>query len=102
MTPLGNLVFAVAQVLDIAINLMFLLLLARVVVSWVMPGNSHPLVQTLYAITEPLLFPIRQFIQRFTGHIAVDFSPIVAFLGLTFIQSFVVHTLFQLAQQLTF
>jgi len=101
MTPLGNLVYAVSQVLDFAVNILFFLLLARVVISWVKVDAAHPAIQALYSVTEPFLLPIRRALYRYTGASAIDFSPIVAFLVLMFLQSFVVRTLFQLAQTLT-
>lgn len=103
MTPIGNLVFAVAQVLDIAINFMFLLLLARVILSWIQPNMpSHPITQVLYAITEPLLNPVRRLLNRYTGNLMIDLSPVVGFLALLFLQSFLVRTLYQIAQALEF
>ncbi len=100
MTPLANLISALAQVLDIAINLMFLVLLARVIISWVQPATKHPVSQAVYTVTEPVLFPIRRFMSKYTGSLGIDLSPIVVFLALIFIQGFVVRTLQQMALSL--
>lgn len=101
MTPLGNLTMAVATVLDMAINLMFLVLLARVVLSWIQPDFGHPVSQTVFALTEPLLLPIRRGLRRVAGYTQIDVSPIIAFFGLVFLRMFLVQTLVELAQTLT-
>jgi len=97
MTPLANFISALAQVMDMAINLMFLVLLARVVISWIQPAAGHPVGQVIYSITEPVLYPIRRFMNKYTSTLAIDLSPIVVFLALIFIQGFVVKTLHQMA-----
>lgn len=100
MTPLANFIGALANVLDIAINLMFLVLLARVVISWIQPAAVHPVGQVIYAMTEPVLHPIRRYLHKYTKAMVIDFSPIIAFLALIFIQGFVVTTLKQFALSL--
>jgi YggT family protein len=56
------------------------ILLARVLMSWV-PNidRSNPLVQLIYDLTEPVLRPIREMLPPSSG---MDFSPLVAFLGI--------------------
>ncbi len=53
------------------------LILARVLMSWLNPRFEGPVARLLYATTEPILAPIRRILPS-TG--MVDFSPIVAFL----------------------
>ena len=67
---LANFVFLLATVLT-------LLILARVVISWVMPGSGGGLVAFVYAATEPLLAPIRNLLPATGGF---DFSPLIALL----------------------
>lgn len=51
-----------------------LILLARVVISFVQVDPYHPVVQFLFRVTEPVLEPIRQFLPQSGG---LDFSPLV-------------------------
>jgi YggT family protein len=51
------------------------LLLARVVMSWVAPHMDNPLVRLLHELTEPVLAPIRRMVPL--G--GLDVSPIVAY-----------------------
>ena len=57
-------------------DLYVLVLLARVLLSWVQLDPRNPIVNLIHQLTEPLLAPIRRLLPQ-TG--ALDFSPIVAF-----------------------
>jgi YggT family protein len=63
---------------------------ARVVISWfpVAPGSAFASVYSfLYAITEPVLGPIRRIIPPMgVGGMGMDFSPIIVILVLTVLQ----------------
>ena len=62
-----------------AFDVYTLLLLARVVASWVGASPYHPAVRWLVRVTEPVLAPVRS---RFPPRGGVDFSPVVALLVL--------------------
>jgi len=60
------------------VQLFNLALLARVLLSWFPDiDRSHPIIQFLYDITEPVLRPVREMLPQ-TG--MIDFSPLVVFL----------------------
>jgi YggT family protein len=98
MFVLGNLLAAVARILDIALTLYMWIIIARAVISWVNPDPYNPIVRFLNAATEPLLFPIRRRMPISLG--GLDFSPILVILVIIFIQSFLVRSLIQLAARL--
>jgi len=54
-----------------------ILILGRVLMSWLNPRFEGPVGRFLYQATEPILAPIRRILPS-TG--MIDFSPIVAFL----------------------
>jgi YggT family protein len=54
-----------------------LLILARVVISWMMPTGGGELVAFVYSATEPILAPIRNLLPRMGGF---DLSPMIAIL----------------------
>jgi YggT family protein len=58
-------------------DLYVIVLLARVVLSWVQADPRNPIVNLINQLTEPLLAPIRRLLPQ-TG--PVDFSPMVAFI----------------------
>ncbi len=98
MFILGNLLSAIAKVLDILLNIYMWIIIIRALISWVNPDPYNPIVQFLYRVTEPVLSPIRRLIPVYTT--GIDFSPIIVFLIIIFLQSFVVSTLMQIAIRL--
>jgi YggT family protein len=62
------------------------IILARVLLSY-FPNvdRSNPIVQFLIQVTEPVLAPIREALQRQFGYQPFDFSPIVVFIGILFL-----------------
>lgn len=94
----GNLLIALAKVLETLISVLYFLILVRVLISWVNPDPYNTIVQFLYRVTEPILEPIR----RFMPPMGLDFSPIVAFLLLMFVDSFVVQSLMDLGIKLKY
>ncbi|HSG84808.1 MAG TPA: YggT family protein [Candidatus Limnocylindrales bacterium] len=67
----------VANFLQAMVMALWLLVLGRVIVSWVDPRGSNKLSQFLVQATEPLLAPIRRMLPQ-TG--MVDFSPLILML----------------------
>ncbi len=61
---------------------LWLLVIGRVVVSWVDPGGRNQISAFLIAATEPILAPVRRFLPS-TG--AIDFSPFVVVVVLSLI-----------------
>lgn len=96
MFVLSNLLAALARVTDIVLTIFYWLILIRALISWVNPDPFNPVVQFLHRATEPILHPIR----RLMPHMALDISPIIAFLVILFLKTFLVATLFDLSFRL--
>jgi YggT family protein len=88
---IGYFLMAVAKVLDLALSLYLWVVVARAVLSWVNPDPYNAIVRFINAVTEPVLVQIRSRIPTAFG--GIDFSPILVFLGVIFLQTFVVNTL---------
>lgn len=71
------------QLLDLALSLYMLIILARVLLTWLNPDPRHPLVRFLCRATDPLLDRIRRIVPLQFG--GVDFSPMVLLLVLSFL-----------------
>ncbi|MFH1577846.1 MAG: YggT family protein [Candidatus Omnitrophota bacterium] len=99
MFVLGNFLTAIARILDAVLTMLYWLILARVLISWVNPDPNNPIVQFLYKVTEPILYPIKRFIPL-DFRIGIDISPIIAFLAIMFLKSFLVRTLMGLSLRL--
>src|SRR3989338_8731276 len=99
MFALSNFLIAIAKVLDVVFSILYWLILVRALISWVNPDPHNPIVQFLYKTTEPILYPIRKMLPlglRFR----IDISPIIAFLAIMFLRSFLIRTLLDLAIRL--
>lgn len=95
----SNLLFALAQIFNVLLTVLYWLILVRVLISWVNPDQYNPIVQFLYKTTEPILYPIRRLLSA-SLRFGLDISPIIAFLLILFLRSFLVRTLFDLALRL--
>ncbi|MBD3263710.1 MAG: YggT family protein [Candidatus Omnitrophica bacterium] len=99
MFVLGNFFLGLANVLDIAFNILIVLIFIRALISWVNPDPYNPIVQFLYKTTEPILQPLRNILPA-SFKFGIDISPILAFLVITFLRVFLVRTLFEIAAQI--
>jgi len=99
MFVLGNLIGALATIIDIALLLYMIALFAVVIVSWFAPRSVHPAVMFLRQITHPLLRWMKRKMP-FLVQGGFDLSPMLAFFGIYFIQKFLVASLYQMAERL--
>ena len=75
------------------------LIIIRALISWVNPDPHNPIVQFLNKVTEPILYPIRK-MMPFSFRIGIDISPLIAFLLIVFLKTFLVQSLFDLAAKM--
>ncbi len=73
---------------QLLLSTLMLLILARVIVSWVAPRGGGGLVAFIYQATEPILGPIRRLIPPTAG---LDWAPLIAMLVLGMIIRVVVR-----------
>jgi YggT family protein len=92
MFVLSNFFVSLARVVDIGLQVYSWLIVARALISWVSPDPFNPIVQFLQRVTEPVLAPVR----RLLPPMAIDISPIIVFLIIMFLKSFLVQTLFDI------
>lgn len=97
MFVFGNLIIALATVLDYVLTILNWLIIIRALLSWVNPDPYNVIVQFIYKITEPFLAPFRRLIPAYS--IGIDFSPIFALLAIWFLKIFLVRTLFGIAMR---
>ena len=93
----GNVLTAVATILDYVLWLYMWVVIARALISWVNPDPWNPIVQFLDRATEPVLAPIRRWIGWRMG---MDLSPLIVILIITFLQIAVVQSLKELAMRM--
>jgi len=96
MFVMGNLIEAIAKIIDVGLTIYFWIIVGRAIISWVNPDPYNAIVVFLYRVTEPVLAPIRR---RLPMGMGIDFSPVVVILVIFFLQTFLVKTLLQVAYQ---
>jgi YggT family protein len=102
MFVMANFLFAIATVLDIVLTLYLWIIIARAIISWVIPFSRSPLAHTiahgLARLTDPVLWRIQKFLPL--RGMGLDISPLIAVLIIMFLKSFLVATLFDIARRL--
>jgi YggT family protein len=98
MFVFGYFLMAIAKILDLVLLCFMWIVIARAVLSWVNPDPFNPIVRFIHNITEPVLYRIRTFLPASFG--GIDFSPILVFLGVIFLRTFIVSSLFRLSSSL--
>ncbi len=73
--------------IDLIFNIIFIVLILRVLISWIPHNPYHPIVQYLYMITDPFLKPFQKIIPPFK--FGIDFSPIFAFIAIAVLREII-------------
>ena len=98
MFIIANFLNALAIILHYILVIYMWVIIARAVISWVNPDPYNPIVRFLYQVTEPVLYRVRRIIPMpMTG---IDFSPIIVFVIIIFLDNFLVKTLQGIALRL--
>lgn len=96
MFIVGQLFWAVGQLLDMLLTVYMWMFIISALLSWVNPDPYNPIVRFLRRATEPVLFRLRQrFPLLWSG--GVDFSPMLVIVLIYFVKLFVVGSLLQAA-----
>ena len=77
--PLTMGIYALLRTVVAVFNLLFFAVLIRVILSWVSPGVHSPVTAVLWAVTEPVMAPIRRLIPPIGG---LDISPLFVLIAL--------------------
>ena len=80
MFVLGNLLNAIAAILDIVIQGLLLVIFVNAILSWVRPDPSNPIVAFLDRVSDLICNPIRRLFPTTFG--GIDFAPFIAMLVL--------------------
>ena len=98
MFIIGDLIIAVAKILDIVLEVYKWVVIIAALISWVNPDPYNPIVRLLRAVTEPAFRPIRRIIGYRLG--PIDVSPLIVILVIIFTQLFLIQSLIKLGYKL--
>ena len=97
MFIIGEIFRSLALLASLIFNVLYFILVVRIILSWVGADPYNEIVRIVYMITEPILAPFRRLPLQ-VG--MIDFSAILAFVVLVVLRNFVVNILYQLAYRL--
>lgn len=98
MFIVGNLILAIANILNIILEVYQWIIIIAAIISWVNADPYNPIVRFLYSVTDPVLRPIRRIIGGRLG--PFDISPIIVILAIIFIQKFLIGSLIEMAYKI--
>ncbi len=90
---LGPWLWAIPELIALAINVFLFAVIIEVVLSWLNPGQYNPALGPVYSLSERLLNPVRRLLPASGG---LDFSPLVVILGLTLLKMLLLPPIIQL------
>lgn len=82
----------ILRVLCIALDLYYVILLVRIILSWVpsLPEPVQPVARAVRAVTDPVLAPLRGLIPPVRiGAGALDLSPLILFFGIIILRGLI-------------
>ena len=82
--PLTLFFISVVDVVNSCFRILFYCVIGSVILSWVAPGNNHPLLQIVEEMSDAILQPIRKFVPPMGG---LDFTPIISLVLLNLINT---------------
>jgi YggT family protein len=95
MFVVGNLIGALATVLDVLLNALGIILIVNALLSWVRPDPANPIVRFLDQVSDAVCDPIRRLFPTVVG--GLDLAPMIVLLAIMFLRQFVVTSLHELA-----
>ena len=93
----GLVVLALADLVDFVLLLYIVVILARVVLSFIGSDSYHPIVPLIMQLSEPALKPFRRLLPNISG---IDFSPMIALLAITLARVLIAKPLLDLGLRL--
>ena len=76
---INNILYFIFEILNI-------ILITRIILSWIPHNKYHPIINFIYKISDPILRPFRNMINPIQG---IDFSPIVVFIILSLLRNLI-------------
>ncbi len=83
--------FLLFKIIDNAFNLLQMLIMIRVLLSWIPHDPYNQFIRILYVLTDLILKPLQQILPLQSA--GIDFSPMVAFVIIGFIKNLVLSVI---------
>lgn len=76
--------YLLATIINYTVNILNIIIIIRVLLSWLAPYTHNDFTDVIYAVSEPILRPFRMIFPM--GYSRIDISPILAYLALNLIR----------------
>lgn len=81
-----------AGIIDYTVRILNLVIVIRVILSWLAPYTHNDFTDVVYAVSEPLLRPFGMIFPM--GYSRIDISPILAYFALNLIRKLLFYIIF--------
>ncbi|MDL2285179.1 YggT family protein [Desulfovibrio sp. OttesenSCG-928-F07] len=99
MILIANILIGLTKILSSLITLYTIVVVVAALISWVNPDPYNPIVRTLRALTEPVMYRLRRRFS-FLYISGIDFTPLAVIFILQFIDIAVLHSVLEYAYAL--
>lgn len=79
------------RIINLVFEVLNILILLRIVISWLAPNSRNDFTNLVYSLTEPMLKLFRTLIPM--GNFRIDFSPILAYFALKILRYIIFYLL---------
>lgn len=93
-----NIADILVSALSIFYQLLTFAILIRCIISWLPLNRNNFIIRVVYALTEPILGPVRRLIEKspLGGGMIIDFSPVIAYFILYFIYTILIRIIYSI------
>lgn len=84
--------YLLATIINYAVNILNIIIVLRVLLSWLAPYTHNDFTDVIYAVSEPLLRPFRMLLPM--GYSRIDISPILAYFAINLVRRLLFYIIF--------
>ena len=90
LASIGAVIWSIPALVELTIDVFIYAVIVRVVLSWVNPNPSNPMVRLIERLTDPVMEPVQRRLPAIGG---LDLSPIAVTIGLVLLQMLLIPSL---------
>lgn len=90
LASIGAVIWSIPALVELTIDVFIYAVIVRVVLSWVNPNPSNPMVRLIERLTDPVMEPVQRRLPAIGG---LDLSPIAVTIGLVLLQMLLIPPL---------
>ncbi len=84
--------YLLASIINYTVSILNIIIVIRVILSWLAPYTHNDFTDVIYAVTEPILKPFRMIFPM--GYSRIDISPILAYFAINLIRKLLFYIIF--------